>query len=93
MYAMMGAHGVRAIEKYAQSEREDLDTYYERLYGMLARRGRAYSASYVKPTQKEKEPVPPTDVKTEAPTTMEASKETVEAKTEPETDAHTPMET
>ena len=94
MYAMMGAHGVRAIEKYSQSEREDLDTYYERLYGMLARRGRAYSASYVKPTQKEKEPVPPptttADVKTEAPTVAD---ETVEAKMEIETGAETPMET
>ena len=38
IYDVMGGQGVRAIEKYAQSEREEFETYYERLYGMLSRR-------------------------------------------------------
>ena len=99
MYDVMGGQGVRAIEKYAQSEREEFETYYERLYGMLSRRGRAYSASYVRPTQKEKEPVPPPTSTTtandddEGRGAMEAPNETVETKTGIETNTEAPMVT
>ena len=66
---------------------------------MLSRRGRAYSASYVRPTQKEKEPAPPPTSTTtandddEGRGAMEAPNETVETKTGIETNTEAPMVT
>ena len=99
MCDVMGGQGVRAIEKYAQSEREEFETYYERLYGMLSRRGRRTAPRTCGRRRRRRNPSRrPASATTandddEGRGAMEAPNETVETKTGIETNTEAPMVT